>query len=682
MIVSWEWLSQYVELNMEHDDLVDRLTMSGLNHEGTKPAGQDQAIDLEVTSNRSDCLGHIGVAREVATLYELPLSIPDPKPATGKEKINDHCQVEIQCPDLCFRYTARLLKGVKVGPSPDWLVRRLEAIGQPSVNNVVDATNYVMFECGQPLHAFDFGKVKNGKIVVREPKPDESIVAIDHKSYALHPGMCVIADQQEPVAIGGVMGGADSEISESTTDILLEVAYFNQLSVRNTARRLNLQSPSSFRFERNIDSVGIEWASRRCCEIILETGGGELVDGFLDVGKAPGKPEPVRLRFAQLERVLGIQIPAEFSEKALTALGLEIQSVDNEAVTAVPPSWRKDLTREIDLIEEVGRIYGFDKVPDDAPVPMAASYKTKPDRVLDKIRNVMTAAGFDEAMTASLVPENWSNAFSPWTDKDPLISSQPMSGVLEKASQKLGAVEYVRRSLVPSLLEARRINEYRGNTCIELFETAKVYLPNGDGAIPSQPMLVTFTSGKDFYATKGIIETLVDAIAARTAVELRPLDHDLFDINQSGELYANGKLLGFVGAVSETGAKKFGLRNAACIAELSMEVLEELAVLVPLHQNQSMFPSISRDFNFIMSNAVSWSQLESTVRDSSGDLLEAVQYVETFRDEAKDGPDKKRVLLSVTLRSTSETLTGEQADSISSKIVDQCKSQHDAVLVG
>ena len=245
MIVSWEWLSQYVDLKMSHDELVDKLTMSGLNHEGTEEVGGDQAIDLEVTSNRPDCLGHVGVAREVAVLYDLPLKIPNPEPKTGSDKFSDACKVEIECPELCFRYTARLIKGVKVGPSPDWLVKRLAAIGQESVNNVVDATNYVMFECGQPLHAFDFGKVEGGKIIVREPKTDEAMEAIDHKTYSLKPGMCVVADAKNPVAIGGVMGGADSEISDSTTDVLVEAAYFNQMSVRNTARSLTLHSPSS-----------------------------------------------------------------------------------------------------------------------------------------------------------------------------------------------------------------------------------------------------------------------------------------------------------------------------------------------------------------------------------------------------------------------------------------------------
>ncbi len=681
MIVSWKWLEQYVDLKMSHDELTDRLTMSGLNHEGTEKVDGDRAIDLEVTSNRADCLGHLGVAREIAVLFDLPLNIPDPDPAMGRENIKDHCSVQIECPELCYRYTARLLKGVKIGPSPDWLQDRLETLGIGIVNNVVDISNYVMFECGQPLHAFDFAKIKSGKIVVRRPFAGESFVAIDHKTYHLQPNMCLIADETDAVAIGGVMGGADSEVSPATTDVLVEAAYFHQLSVRNTARMLNLHSPSSFRFERNVDSAQLDWASRRCCQLILENGGGELLDGFIDVGTRPVENEPIVLRLPQLKRVLGIDIPADFVPKTLEALGLKIESQDGSAVTAVPPSWRKDLTREVDLVEEVGRIYGFERVPENANVPMAASFRLPSDRVLNSVRTVLTANGFDEAMTPSLVPEPWSEPFSPWSQTEPLASSQPMLGVLEKASQNIGAVDLLRRSLVPSLLEARRINEYRSNTEIELFEIAKVYLTRNGKELPDQPTLAALVSGRDFFEVKGVVETLVAYLNPKVSVEARACDLDLLDVNRSAELLIADQTLGWIGEVSKSGRKHFGLRYNATVAELNMSVLEKLCVLVPQHENQSLFPAISRDFNFIVSNSVHWADLRSTVTEVGGDILESIEYRETFRDEQKDGPDKKRLLLSVTLRSSDATLTGEQADSVCQKIVEQCKAKFDASLV-
>ncbi len=681
MIVSHEWLSQYVDLKMSHDELVDRLTMSGLNHEGSEHVGNDSAIDLEVTSNRPDCLGHIGVAREIAVLYDTSLTVPDPQPVASSKKVSDVCSVEITCPELCYRYTARLIRGVKIGPSPDWMVKRLAAIGINTVNNVVDATNYVMMECGQPLHAFDFAKVDGGRIVVREPVGKEKFEAIDHKTYDLQPGMCVIADANSPVAIGGVMGGADSEVGDSTSDVLIEAAYFSQMSVRNTARRLNLHSPSSFRFERDINSHNIDWASRRCCELILEMAGGTMCEGVVDVGQPPVAPQPVTLRLAQLKRVLGIDIPAKFVPQTLKALGMDIQSSDKDSVTAVAPGWRKDLTREVDLVEEVGRIYGYDKVPDTARVPMAASYRLQGDRVVDVVRNVMTASGFDEAMTPSVVPEAWAIPFSPWSDVAPLTISQPMLGVLESKSQNIGSVELLRRSLVPSLLEVRRINEYRSNTEVELFETAMVYLLSGSKELPTQPLKLAVISGRDYYAVKGVIEHLVQRLAPTARVSAHSCDHEILDASKAAELKIGDKTLAWIGEVSAKGKKTFGLRNGATVAEVDVMLLEEIAVLVPTHADQSPYPPVSRDFNFIVDNGVHWSDLESTVSSAGGELLETIEYRETFRDEKKDGSNRKRLLMSVTLRSAEATLTGDEADSICRKIIDACNRKHSATLL-
>lgn len=682
MIVSWNWLKEYVDLQMPLDEVVDRLTMSGLNLEEVVPQGDDQAIDLEVTSNRPDCLGHLGIAREISVLYDLPMRMPEPELKTSSESIADVCSVEIQSPETCFRYTARLIKGVKIGPSPQWLQDRLTTIGVGVVNNVVDVTNYVMFECGQPLHAFDFAKLKEGKIVVRNAKTEEPFEAIDHKTYTLDPAMCVIADAEDAVALGGVMGGADSEVSDSTTDILIEAAYFDQLAVRNAARKLKLHSPSSFRFERDIDSSMLDWASRRACFLIQELAGGEIVGGSIDVGQPPQARESITLRLSQLKRILGIEIPADFARRTLEKLGLEIQSADSDAIVCVPPSWRKDLSREIDLIEEVGRVYGFDKIPDNVNVPMAASHRPQNDRMLDRIRNVLTAAGFDEAVTPSLVPQPWSDAFSPWSEHAPLMSSQPMQGVLEEYSKNIGAVNLLRRSLVPSLVEVRRINEYRSNADASLFETATVYLTQEEGQLPDQPSKLGCVTGDDYYRLKGVIEMVVAAINPDLKMQVDACEHDLLDATKSAELKIEGVTLGWIGEVSTSGKKKFGLRTPAAVAEIDLDLLQHHMVAIAQHRQLSAFPAITRDFNFIVDNRITWSELESNVRSAGGELLEAVSYRETFRDEEKDGTGKKRVLLSVTLRSNSATLTGEEADQQCGRIIDQCKSKLDAVLLG
>ncbi len=309
MLVSWNWLKQYVPLSMPLEEFERRLMMAGLNHEGTAEVAGDLAIDLEITSNRPDCLGHIGIAREVAVLWGHPLTLPAANPKESKTPVGGLVKVRIDCPDLCLRYTARVIRGVKIGPSPRWMTRRLETVGLTAINNVVDISNYVLMECGQPLHTFDFGKLKGGEIIVRRPLAGETIEAIDHKTYPLGPEMCMICDAQDPVAIGGVMGGAQTEIAADTHEVLIEAAEFDPVSIRNTARQLNLHSDSSYRFERRVDPEGLDWASRRCCELILELAGGELAAGMVDVGRRPPRREPIVLRFSQLKRVLGIDVP-------------------------------------------------------------------------------------------------------------------------------------------------------------------------------------------------------------------------------------------------------------------------------------------------------------------------------------------------------------------------------------
>jgi phenylalanyl-tRNA synthetase beta chain len=680
MLVSRNWLAEYVRPGVEQDEWIQRLTMSGLNQDGVAVVGSDQAIRFEVTSNRPDCLGHIGIAREVAAVLGSRLTIPDPRPAARGKPLSGEFRVAIESPHLCTRFTARLVRHVKVGASPRWLIDRLATVGIASVNNVVDITNYVMLECGQPLHAFDYQKLRGRCIRVREPRPGETLLAIDHRTYGLERGMCVIADGERAVGLGGVMGGAETEVSAATSDVLIEAAQFNPVSIRQTARKLNLHSPASFRFERSIDAEQIDWASRRCCQLIVEACGGELAEGWIDIGDRPPPRSPIRLRHSQTDRVLGISIPPRRSVEILQGLGFEIRESDGQQAVLTPPTWRRDVTREIDLIEEIGRVHGYEQVPDDRNVPMVASRRGPNDKVRERIRQFMVAAGFDEAMTTSVVPEAWSESFSPWTNSEPLVCQHPMLGVLEKASQNIGQVHHLRRSLVPSLLEAFRINQHRGNDDVHLFELASVYLSRG-GELPDQPALLALVSQRGFFEVKGAVESLVRHLNPQQSCSLVPFDHPLLDVNWSGELRIGGKRLGVVGLVSAQGKRTFGFRPSACVAELDFATLAELAILTVRHQDVSSFPPIQRDFNFVVAEQVRWHALESTVRQAAGPLLEAVQFKELFRDETKDGPGRKRLLLSVTLRSNQQTLTREQADEICSRIVGQCKAKQAAALV-
>jgi len=571
MLVSWNWLKQYVLLDMPHEELARRLMMAGLNHESTEEVEGDLAIDLEVTSNRPDCLGHLGIARETAELFGHHLRLPAAAPAEGRTPVADLVSVRIDCPDLCYRYCARVIRGVKIGPSPRWLARRLETVGITAINNIVDISNYVMMECGQPLHTFDYGRLKGPAIIVRRPRGGETIEAIDHKTYVLPADACVIADAEDPVAIAGVMGGASTEISDRTTSVLIEAAEFAPLSIRNTARLLNLHSDSSYRFERKIDPEGVDWAGRRCAELILELAGGELAAGAVDVvAVAPPTRKPITLRYSQLKRILGIDVDPPEVRRILTALGGVETMAAADRVTVIAPSWRRDLTREIDLVEEVARIHGYEKIPEDVLVPMAPSTRNRQERVVDKIRTVLTGAGFNEAMTLSAVDEATSAAFSPWTDAAPLRSNTPI----------LRGADHLRRSLVPSLLVARRTNESLANADIELFEIARVYLPRAND-LPDEQWMLGISSGPEVATVKGAVEALVTALDPRLHVEAEPYGCELLDPDQSARLMLGGELLGFLGRLRNEALERFSLRGATMVAELRLAVLVERAQLVP-----------------------------------------------------------------------------------------------------
>jgi phenylalanyl-tRNA synthetase beta chain len=682
MIVSWNWLNDYLPLKCSPAELVERLMMAGLNHEGTEPLGNDWAIDLEVTSNRPDCLGHIGIAREAAVLFGLQLKFSDADlPRTRKpaqpddpsriaDDLRSYTSVDVTCPELCPRYSARVIRGVKVGPSPLQTAVRLATIGQPVINNIVDITNYVLMECGQPLHAFDFQKLAGRKIIVRRAKAGEQFRAIDHKTYTLDPEMCVIADAQKPVALGGVMGGADTEVTPQTTDVLIEAAQFAPLSIRSTARKLKLHSASSYRFERGTDPELVDWASRRCCELLLKHAGGELVEGVIDVGTPRPRRSAITLRLNQLKRIIGIDVPPETVRKILIALGCLEQSASSSEVITVPPSWRRDLTREIDLVEEVARIHGYDQIPEDTSVPMAPSHRSDSDRVLAKVRQVLTAGGFDEAMTASVVPESWSAAFSPWTAAPPLVANTPM----------LEGADRLRRSLIPCLLDARRNNESLSNPVVELFETARIYLSTTRG-LPQEQWTLAAVSGRGYLLVKGIVEALLEKLHIQHPLELAEFRHEIVEPERASELMLGFTRLGFLGDVSPAGLKAFGLRGPATILEIDLSVLASRAQLTTTYAPQSPYPTVSRDLNLIVAEPVRWAELAATVRAAAGPDLERLEYLDTYRDPNKDGAKTKRLIFSFTLRAKDRTLTGPEADAIRDAVVAACAERHGAKLL-
>jgi len=672
MLVSWNWLKHYVDLDVSVAEFSDLLTMSGLNLEEFHTVDTDTCIDFEVTSNRPDCLGHLGIAREAAVLYQKPLKIPAAAPKAVAAKTGSVVSVSIESGDLCQQYHARVVRGVRVGPSPAWMVERLKTIGITSINNIVDITNYVLMECGQPLHAFDLQKLHGRQIVVRRAKANEKLQAIDHKDYSLTPDMCVIADADHPVAIAGIMGGSETEITTATKDVLIEAALFSPLAIRNASRKLKLRSDSSYRFERALDPHGPDWASRRCCELILELAGGELLDEPIFAGTPPStRSEPVTLRFAQLKRVLGIEIPANDAVRILEALGLRVQSQDSGlSATFLIPSNRRDLTREIDLIEEVIRIYGYDKIPSDANVALCASKKRFQDRVSDKVRETLTAAGFYEAMTVSLVSETERKLFTP---RGPLP-------VLSIEHSDFPEFSRLRQSLIPSLLVSRRENERHGQFHAQLFELARVYVST-DKTIPeyqAEPRVVGLVSGRPFHELKGVVEQIAARVNPGASVILRPHESSQFVPGRGAEVVLNGQFWGWLGELDRSVTDQLDLRDAVSVAELDLAVLESQANLVPKFRELPTHQASLRDLNFVLDEPVTWSAVEETVRRAGGPLLEAVSFGGQYR--GKQIPDGKKSYVVTLAYRSDRTLTSEEIEAAQQAVIAACKSELAATL--
>ena len=694
MIISTNWLAEYVSLSVSADALVERLLLSGLNHESTRMIGSDTAIEIEVTSNRPDCLGHIGVAREAAVLFARPLHIPDPRLQEAAVAAAADIAVEILEPEICPFYSARVIKGVRVGPSPQWLVDRLATVGVASVNNVVDVTNYVMLECGQPLHAFDLAKIRGGRVIVRRALPGEPFTAINHKTYPLTDAMGVIADAEGAVALAGVMGGAGTEIASDTTDILLESAQFAPLSVRAAARGLALASASSYRFERVPDPAAVDWASRRAAAMIAEIAGGHVSRGVVETGHLKACPATISLRQGRVAEVLGIEIPAERQQAILIGLGFVAESVDGAGSRWRAPTWRRDCWREIDLVEESARIEGSDTVPENEPIAARPVAESARERTLRRASEVLVAAGLCEAMTRSVVSAPLEVTASPWGDTPPLICAPPL----------VRGADRLRRTLLPSLLEARAVNVAVGAQRPDLFETARGYLArsadssgqaSGDpptAASPvEEPLLVSFVIGGGFTAAKGLAEAVLERLGlvagavSDARVVVRPVVLDLFAPGRVGEIVLEragraAERVGVIGEVAAAALAAAGLKDPVAAAELRLDRLEFAVDREPSRCRPSDFPAIERDVNLIVDQAVPWGDIVTAIDDGGGLLLEECRLVQVWTDAERLGAGKKSFVVSLRLRSNAGTLSGEEANRTVDAVVAACGRQCGAVL--
>jgi phenylalanyl-tRNA synthetase beta chain len=481
--------------------------------------------------------------------------------------------------------------------------------------------------------------------------------------------MLAIADATRPVGLAGVMGGADTEISETTTRILIEAAQFDPVSVRKTSRVLGLSSPSSFRFERSLDPDVTDWASRRACELILKVAGGTLDAGSIDLGERRPVRPAIRLRLEQIVRILGIDIDRAEVVRILKALGLEEESQNGNSVSFRPPSWRSDLEREIDLIEEVARIHGYEHIPEDRPVAVSSSPRGSRERVESAVRQVLAGAGFDEAVTFSLVEDRLAIPVHAGS------SAQPLR--VDHSSRKRESA--LRQSLIPSLLAARLHNETHGQSGAQLFEIANVYLARPGHALPLEPTHLALVSGGDFRVLKGVIETLLEGLHVKASLTSRPESGQLFAAGRSALLSLGDEHLGFLGEIDPQALEQFELRESCVAAEIDFDVLLKRADLVAQQRPLPPYPAVVRDLSLVLSRAVQWGELDQVVNRAGGSNLETVSYLDTFRG-GNLPEDMQSVHFSMVFRHPERTLTGEEVERAVSKVVDECERRFSARL--
>ena len=667
MKISLEWLGDFLPGAIDARAAAEALTHGGLPVESIERVGDDTVIDVEVTSNRGDCLSHAGVARELGALVKRDVKLVEPRPAEAGTPADSITKVRIDARDLCPHYTARVIRNVKIKPSPAWMRRRLEAVGLRPINNVVDVTNYVMFETGQPLHAFDFDKLGGREIVVRRARPGEKLVSLDGHERRLDPHMLVIADARDAVALAGVMGGRDSEVSDATVNVLLESARFDPLSVRRTARALAMKSDSSYRFERGIDPALTERASRRAAQLILETAGGELLRGVVEDGAGAGPPKKLSLRLGRLNQILGIDVPPQTAVDALARLGLSPAQREGSIDVSVP-TWRLDLSIEADLIEEVARVMGYDKIPvrDEIAIRL-----TPPETALvtvGEVRHTLAAAGYFEAVTVSFVTDALAGDFKP-----PEAVSLPRADPVTRRADA-----HLRPSMLPGLLEAVRRNETAGSLGVRLFEIGSTFWLDAAGKLVERRRL-GLVGSQDVHDTRGAIELLLERLDATRRVEVVPEDRPGLAPGAAGRIEWGGRAIGYIGRVEPGVCARIDLREVPSAAELEMNALVELAQHVPQLAPLPKFPAVRRDVSLIVAESVKFAQLERLVRSLNLEYLEGLEYVTTYRGKPLE-KGTKSVTITLVFRSPMSTLTSEQVEGSVQRVVETAKQQVGATL--
>jgi len=674
MLISYNWLRELTATKLKPQEVRERLTNVGLAVDAVEARGDDFVLDVEVPSNRGDCLSHVGIAREVAVTEQSKVQSPKSEVKKAEGKTEDFASVEIKDADLCARYAARVVRGVKIGPSPEWLAKRLEVIGQRPINNVADITNYVLHELGQPLHAFDLAKLSEHKIVVRRASKGESIKTLDGVERKLDGDMLVIADATRPVAIAGVMGGEESEISNTTRDVLIESAYFDPGSVRRTSKLLALHTEASHRFERGTDPEGVLRAQERCVSLICELAGGAATEDELDVYPNRYDERIATLRPERVEAITSLLVPTAEILRILAALGFDLREETSSKLTLAIPSWRHDVAIEEDLVEEVARHTGYDKIATGLPAASLAGEYHSTEKRKRALRRTLSAAGFNEAISFSFIDTNHDDQFQ-------LI---PAFEAGANQSQRFVTLENpiiedwtrMRQTLLPGLLGAVRHNLNQGTRDVCLFELGRIFQAKEERELPAEQEALALVStggvieaGKatpsrelDFYDVKGALEAAVEAM------NLPPLNYEAARIKhlragQSAAISIDGTQVGSIGKLAEITAAEYKFRQPVFIAEIDLTALLEIAETPVLYSPLPRFPSIMRDVSLLVGRKITVAELLRAAEDRKNKNCAGVKFVGTFEGEGI--PEGKRsVTIRLEYRSNDRTLRDEEVDEI------------------
>ena len=644
----------------------------------------DTVFEIEITPNRPDCLSVIGVAREIAAIQKSRLTYPDSKIDDADDRISRQTSIKIEAPDHCPRYVARLLEGIQIKPSPFWLQQRLLSVGLRPINNIVDVTNFVLMETGQPLHAFDFDRLSQNRIVVRTANKGETFLTLDQKERVLDDEMLMICDGEKPVAIGGVMGGLNSEIEENTTRVLLESAYFNPVSIRRTAKQLGLSTDAAYRFERGVDPGGTITAANRAAKLMAEVSGGNIIGGLIDEYPNRQSVRSLKLSTQKTNRLLGTRLQRKQIERLLKSIEFTVEEPeaekDKNSLVVTSPSFRVDISRPEDLMEEVARLYGYNNIPTTFPqMPAAGRLSTKEINLRDRARQLMNGLGFREAI-------NYSFAHRQLADRLRLAAvdfRRQLVNILNPLTEEQAAM---RTSLVPGLLQTARYNFAQQIKNLKIFEIGKIFIGEDPQRLPQETeMLAGIWTGTrydaswhgqetpcDFYDIKGTVERFLEALQIDD-IQFRRLPENQCTYTRPGYsavILSNQNQLGVVGQLHPQVLADFDLEQTTFLFELNFDFLVPLLKDTTVSKPIPKFPAIFRDITIIVDKVHEAQDIMSTALKQAPELVEDISLLSVF-EGAPIAQGKKSVSLRVTYRSSQKTLEDEDVTPIHQSIADR-----------